>query len=144
MLNKKLILVSAVMVSFVPVLALAAAGLIPCDGPQGVTGITCTFNSLVGSGGLLSKVINFLLFNLLTPLATIAILWSGLRMLFNPESTKIKEEGKRIMKTVVYGMVIAFSAYLIVQAIVNGLASNSTPGSAAKNYFNTTSNPANK
>lgn len=102
----------------------SVSDLVPCDGPD------CDFNSLVT---LANKVINFLLFYIAVPVATISFLISGVMIATN--RAKWKEEGKKVFQDALIGLAIALSAYLIVKAIIFGLAGNTNPGDYLKQKF---------
>ncbi|KKS76912.1 MAG: hypothetical protein UV50_C0012G0014 [Parcubacteria group bacterium GW2011_GWB1_42_9] len=118
----------------VPVLvsAMPEKSLIPCDGPKGIeqftmsdgkAGVACQlilFWKLVGS------IIRFVVFTLMPIVATVAILLAGIKIVTKPETIDARTEGKKLIGTVVLGMVIIFSAYLIMQAIINSLVDEST------------------
>lgn len=125
------------LILILPVLVLAQdTNFIVCTGPQGTTQ-PCDLNSLLGKGGLLDKVVNYTVTYLLVPIATGAILYAGIRLVWFSNRPEIKTEMKRLGETVVWGMIIVFAAYLIIQTIITSLATNSTePGRAALQIFN--------
>ena len=119
-----------------PMMTLAVSDLIPCDGPQGIDGVVCDFASIFGGEGLVTKVIDYTIKFIITPLATIAILYAGIRLVLPNDRPEVKTAMKNLLKTVFWGMVLVFSAYLIVQTIVTSLADNSeAPGQAALQVF---------
>jgi hypothetical protein len=84
---------------------------------------------------MINKVISYLAFRLVPIVATIVILLAGLRVVWNPEKVSYQTELKNILYTVVMGLVIVFSAYLIVQAIIFGLVADNSVGTNLKNTF---------
>jgi len=129
-------LVLIVLVFLFPVMTLAVSDLIPCDGPQGIDGVVCDFGKIFGDAGLVAKVIDYTIKFIITPLATIAILYAGIRLVWFGDRPEIKTAMKNLLWTVGLGMVLVFSAYLIVQTIVTSLADDSeAPGRAALQVF---------
>lgn len=138
--KKYLILINLFIFLFLAVgPVLAADGLIPCDGPKGIEQIisgakVCNmgfFWQLVGT------IIRYVVFMLMPIVATVAILIIGINILLNPEKVDARTEGKKLINTIVIGMIIIFSAYLLMQAIVNSLVNEATTvGGALKNIFN--------
>jgi len=123
-----------------PMMTLAVSDLIPCDGPKGIEGIgggvVCDFGKIFGDAGLVAKVIDYTIKFIITPLATIAILYAGIRLVLPTSRPEVKTAMKDLLWTVGLGMVLVFSAYLIVQTIVTSLADNSeAPGQAALQVF---------
>jgi hypothetical protein len=120
-----------------PLLTLAQqTDFITCDGPQGIQGTkgACTLNSLIGKDGLINKFMDFTIKYILIPIATAAILYSGIKLAL-PGRPEVRTEMKNLLWTVVWGMVLVFAAYLIVQSIISGLARPSGPGAAALDIF---------
>src|SRR3989344_1841397 len=81
----------------------------PCD--------NCTLNDLfktdpgaiMGEGdGLIARVIDFALFYLVIPLATISIAVAGFRMIIGGDKTGERDKAKEIMLSVLIGVVGAF------------------------------------
>ena len=74
----------------------------------------CDFNYVML---LINNVIEFLLFYLATPLAGLALCYSGGLMLFSGGSSEKLTKAKAIIKNVVIGYIIALAAWLIVSTI---------------------------
>jgi len=119
----------------VPVLvsAMPEKSLIPCDGPKGIENPMFAVNGkndipcdLILFWKLVGSIIKFVVFTLMPIVATVAILLAGIKIVTNPEKVDARTEGKKLIGTVVLGMVIIFSAYLIMQAIINSLVDEST------------------
>jgi hypothetical protein len=87
-----------------------SAGIVPSckDG-------ICGFSDLML---LVNNVIKFLLFNIATPLAGIAICYSGWLYLSSGGSSENVTKAKKILTNVVIGYVIGLAAWLIVKSIV--------------------------
>ncbi|MFA6416297.1 MAG: hypothetical protein WCW56_02290 [Candidatus Paceibacterota bacterium] len=136
--NKKLQIVSsfvlALVVVVVPMIALAVGEFVTCDGPVGISGGTvCDLNKLLT---MVNKVIDFFAFRLVPLIATGVILWAGIRVVSQPESVNAKSEVKKLLWTLVLGLVIIYSAYFIVQAIINSLVADNEVGQTLKETFN--------
>ncbi|MEK7091668.1 MAG: hypothetical protein AAB900_01640 [Patescibacteria group bacterium] len=129
------------LVFLIPSISWATSYFITCDGPQGIeSGVPCSLGSLLDKEGLLNHIVDYTIKYLLTPIATIAILYAGIRLVLPNDRPEVKTEMKRLLKTVVLGMVLVFAAYLIVQAVITGLATDQTePGRAALQIFNSNS-----
>lgn len=99
-------------------------GLVLCGNTKDTTGkITnmCTLSDLVT---LIDQVINFALFYLAAPLAVLSIAIGGLLMITARGDTGQLQRGKDIFYNTVIGFVVAFGAYLIVEAIIYALTGN--------------------
>ncbi len=92
-----------------------AQGLVPCGGPgQNPCGLCDLFQLFV-------NVINFLLFTLVPPLAAILFVFGGFTFYVaggNPDNVK---KGQSILKSVVIGLVIIYSAHFAVSMVLNAL-----------------------
>lgn len=91
---------------------LFAAGLVPCSGAD------CDFNDLIT---LIKNVVDFLIFKLAVPLAAISFAVAGVIILTAGGNESKAEQGKEIAWSVVIGLIIALSAWLVVTAILAGL-----------------------
>ena len=111
--------------SFVLV-ANAQGSLIPCGG----TGQpACTFDHLIT---LVQRVINFLIVDIAIPLSMVLFAWAGfLYMTAQGDPGKIKT-GHTIFISVIWGLVIALAAWLIVNTITTALL---TPGFKSQFFF---------
>ncbi|MBI5147677.1 MAG: hypothetical protein HZA37_00780 [Parcubacteria group bacterium] len=119
-----LILISALL----PIIA--QADLIPCGNGD----VMCTLEDLIY---LADNVINFILFDLAAPLAVLSIAIGGVLMITASGDTGQLERGKSIFYNTVIGFVVAFGAWLIVQAILTALVpSGSTAFTKLKDYIN--------
>lgn len=98
---------------FVPSFAFAAS-LVPCNG----TTTPCNFAAVIT---LIKNVVNFLLFGLAVPLAAISFAIAGVMILTAGGNTGQVEKAKEIFWNVLWGLIIALSAWLIVKAILVGL-----------------------
>lgn len=92
-----------------------AAGLVPCGG----TGQNpCTLCDLFQ---LISNIINFILFDLLLPLAILGFLIGGIMIVTAGGSEDQLKRGKSIIWSTVIGIFIAFAAWLIVNTIIQSI-----------------------
>lgn len=98
---------------FLPAYAFAAS-LVPCNG----TTTPCNYTALIT---LIKNIVNFLVFGLAVPLAAISFAVAGVMILTAGGNTGQVERAKEIFWNVVIGLVVALSAWLIVNAILLGL-----------------------
>ena len=103
-----------VLVVFLPTYALADS-LVPCSGAD------CDFDSLIE---LIKNIINFLLFSFAVPLAAISFAIAGVMILIAGGNTGQVEKAKEIFWNVLWGLIVALSAWLVVNAILIGLGAN--------------------
>lgn len=105
-----------VLMMLVPAFSVSAAdGLVPCGG-SGQN--PCTFSDFFV---LINNVINFLLFNIATPLAALTFAVAGWMYLTAGGDTGKIKQAHELFKNVAIGFIIALSAWLIVKAILLGL-----------------------
>lgn len=114
-----------------PLFSLAAetrdlsGGIVPCD--------TCTLSDLVT---LVDNVIYFVLFYLAAPLAVLSMAIGGLLMITARGDTGQLQRGKDIFYNTVIGFVVAFGAWLIVEAVITALVPESgTAFTKLKDYI---------
>jgi hypothetical protein len=117
-MNKKIILSLAVLcllsAIFVPTLISAAddkKGIVPCDG---VTD-KCTLDML---GTMAGKIYNFIVIDIATPLAVLAITIGGILMLISAGNPNMLSLGKKIMYSAIIGLVLVWCSYLIINFIL--------------------------
>lgn len=102
-----------VILQFLPTVALAQ--IVQCTDD-------CGFDDLII---LIDKVINFLLFNLSIPLSAILFAYAGF-MLMTAGGNESKISGaKQIFGGVLWGLLIAFGAWIIVHTILTALGLDS-------------------
>ena len=70
---------------------------------------------------LIKNIINFLLFYLALPAATLAFIYAGWLYLSSGDKAAQRAKAKSVFLNVVYGLIIAAAAWLIVSAILIGL-----------------------
>jgi len=114
-----------------PVLSLAAeaTGLVPCTNtPDPVTGkidaSKCDFTQLMN---LVNKVIHFILFDMVIPIAAIMFAYAGfLLVTAGGEAASARTKAKSIFTNALIGLVIAVAAWLIVKLILTTLGFSTT------------------
>ena len=124
--NKKLSNILAFLVSFAllfifftPVLAETNSNLgdiIPCEGNE--CGVCDIFK-------LISNVIKFAAFTIAAPLAGIIMAYGGFKLITAGGNESERSKGTNAIWAAVWGILITFGAYVIVNAIIGGLAGNS-------------------
>jgi len=124
--NKKISKILAAMASlavlfiyFAPVLAETNSNLgdiIPCEGNE--CGVCDIFK-------LISNVIKFAAFTIAAPLAGIIMAYGGFKLITSGSNESNKSKGTNAIWAAVWGILITFGAYVIVNAIIGGLAGNS-------------------
>ena len=123
---KKILISILIISSLIPVFSFAKErGLVPCDGacPAGaIECVPCTFCHVLE---LIIKLTRFALVDIFFPLAGLMILWGGIMMVLGE---KTYGKGKEILKNTVFGLVFALAAFVIVNTIIIGLASQTTDG----------------
>ena len=111
-----LISISIFLVLVVPVLSLAAdsstsTGLVPCT-----TG--CSFKDLLT---LVNNIINFILKDMVIPIAAIMFAYAGFELVTSGGSTEKRGIANRVFTDTVLGLVIALAAWLIIKLILSTL-----------------------
>ena len=124
--NKKISKILAVLASFAvlfiffaPVLAETNSNLgdiIPCEGNE--CGVCDIFK-------LISNIIKFAAFTIAAPLAGIIMAYGGFMLITSGSNETNKSKGTNAIQAAVWGILITFGAYVIVNAIIGGLAGNS-------------------
>jgi hypothetical protein len=101
-----------------------ADGLVPCGGYSAETGLAekpCDFSFFMQ---MLNDVISFLLFTLAMPLAALMFAYAGFLYLTSGVKPEQREQAKKILTNVIWGLVIALAAWLIVHTILTSLGVN--------------------
>ena len=70
---------------------------------------------------LIVNIINFLLFTIVPPLAILMFVIGGATFLFSSGNPALLSTGKKILISVIIGVVIAYGSYLIVGLIIQAL-----------------------
>ena len=63
---------------------------------------------------MLSDVINFVLFKFIPPIAVLMLVWGGIKFYLATENPAQAADAKKLMTSIIIGMVIAYSAWLII------------------------------
>lgn len=103
---------SGIMFSFV----FAQEPIVQCE--LGDSGTACDFCQFFE---LISRVINFLLYYVIPPLAIVAFLAAGILFLFSGDDPNKRTKGRKVIWVTVLGILIAFAGWLIVNTILDQL-----------------------
>jgi hypothetical protein len=114
---KKFALIFIVTLLLLAPVASFAAGLVPCGGP-GDKYAKCDFNTLMI---MINGLIDFLLFKISLPIAAIVFAYVGFLILFSGGDEGKHKQARSIATNLVFGIVIALVAWLIVKTILVGL-----------------------
>ena len=104
---------------FAPALAETNSNLgdiIPCEGNE------CEVCDIFK---LISNVVKFAAFTIAAPLAGIIMAYGGFELITSGGSEDKRKKGINAIWAAVWGILITFGAYVIVNAIIGGLAGNS-------------------
>jgi len=66
----------------------------------------------------LDTIVDFVLFKIILPLATLLLVIGGILFIFNAENPENVTKGKAILTSVVIGLIIIFAAWLIINSFV--------------------------
>jgi len=97
---------------FIP--ALAKASLVPCD-------TNCSINDFFT---MLVNIYNFIVWQIATPLATIALIIGGAFMMISAGNPNQFNLGKTIVYSAIIGLVLVFGSWLIINTILTTLGYN--------------------
>jgi hypothetical protein len=87
-----------------------ATGLVPC-------GVTCSC-TIANFFAMLARIYNFIVLQIATPLAVIAITIGGIFMMASAGNPSLFGKGKQILIVAIIGLVLVFCSYLIVNSIL--------------------------
>lgn len=108
-------------------------GLVPCNntGVESVDPTTkkttmtiakpCDWDALLE---LVNNVVHFILFDMLVPIAAIMFCYCGFLMLTSGGEPAKKTQAKKIFSNVVWGLIIAIAAWLIIETLLTVLGYN--------------------
>src|SRR3989344_1386857 len=88
-------------------------GLVPCYGSAEKP---CGFYQFLT---LINKVIKFILFKMVIPIAAIMFAYAGFELITSGGSTEKKSKAKKIFTNVAIGLIVAVAAFLIIQTILS-------------------------
>ena len=121
-MKKYFIFIFVLLMVLLPVLSFAqpseGTGLVTCTAAK-----DCDWNALLA---MINKVINFALFALALPIAAIMFAWAGVLMVTSAGSTEARSKAKGIFGNVVWGLVLAVAAWLIVSTLLTILGYDGT------------------
>jgi type IV secretory pathway VirB2 component (pilin) len=86
----------------------------PVGPPAGTYGITDFFQMLV-------NIYSFIVLEIATPLALIALVIGGIFMMLSAGSPNMMATGKKIIWSAIIGLVLVFASYVIVQFILTAV-----------------------
>lgn len=67
---------------------------------------------------LLDNIVDFVLFKIVLPLATLLLVIGGILFIFSAENPENVTKGRAILTSVVIGLIIIFAAWLIINSFV--------------------------
>jgi hypothetical protein len=88
-------------------------GLVPCRGID-----DCKWSDLME---MIRNIVNFSFTHLIIPVAVIMFIWGGITMAISAGDEGKFKKGKSIIEAAFIGLVISFSAWIIVQTVVRFL-----------------------
>jgi Trk-type K+ transport system membrane component len=91
--------------------AIAAGGLVPCDGPD------CDLSDLIRMG---NNIIKFLVY-IGVFIGVVMIAWGGFNLVLSQGNESAMEKAKSRIWNVVIGLLIVLLSYLIVETVLNVL-----------------------
>jgi len=86
-------------------------------------------------GQLANNIVNFIVFVLAVPIATVAILVAGIMMVIYSSNASKRGDALGILKTAGIGLILVLAGYLIIQAIIFGLTAQGSIGNALNSIF---------
>ena len=104
-----IILLCLLSIIFVPFLA--TAGIVPCTNNCGIN----DFFTMLGN------IYNFIVLQIATPLAVIALSIGGILMLISAGDPSLFGKGKEILKWAIIGLVLVFGSWIIINFILTTL-----------------------
>ncbi|HRY62277.1 MAG TPA: hypothetical protein P5056_00680 [Candidatus Paceibacterota bacterium] len=108
----------AFLLSSLPIVTLAAdkqtlGDILSCGGEP------CRLSNILS---IIQALNRYIAFTLLPIVATLAFLYAGFIMVVGTGNPKEVSKGKEIISNTIYGIIIVFAAYYIINLIVSGLA----------------------
>lgn len=113
-----------------PVSNVHSAGLVPCGGfdDNGTLEPACDFSHLVL---MAERIIDFLLYTIAMPLAAVAFAYAGFLYLTAGPNPGNVGKAKKIFLNVLWGLIIALAAWLIVNTLLVGVSVDDGTGGEA-------------
>jgi len=97
------------LIIFVPFLA--KAGIVTCD-------TNCGINELFA---MLGKIVDIIVKQIATPLATIAVIVGGILMMVSAGNPNLMSLGKKVFWSAIIGLILAWCSYLIIDTILKAI-----------------------
>ena len=108
------------LILIMPAVSLAEGGLVHCGNPGEKP---CDFNGFMT---LINTVINFILFDMVIPIAAIMFAYAGFLLVTSAGSPEAKTKMKSVFTNTVLGLIYAVAAFLIVKTILSILGYEGT------------------
>ena len=109
-MKKPLLIGFLLVLSLIPVLS--SATLVTCNGPD------CTIGKFFET---LVEIYKFIVFQIATPLAVIALIIGGIFMMISAGNPNTFATGRKIMISAIIGLALAFCSYLIISFVLDTL-----------------------
>lgn len=105
------------LILIIPVISFAeqsptTSGLVPCDN----TTTKCDFNQLMN---LVNKVIKFVLYDMVVPIAAIMFAYAGFELVTSGGSTEKRATAKNVFTNALIGLVIAVGAFILIRTLLS-------------------------
>jgi len=100
---------------FVPFLAFAAEGIVPCQD-------NCTITDFFK---MLGNIFNFIVNDIAIPVAVVALVIGGVILLISAGNPNMVGLGKKILWSAIIGLLLALCSKLIINFILNALGASS-------------------
>jgi len=101
---------------FLFVFPVLGEGLVPCDG------FDCTFDQLLGLPG---TIIDFVLFQLIPPLAVLGFVYAGFIMMTSDGNSGKFNQGRNAMLAIAVGLIIVYLSWSLVKLFIEILGGQS-------------------
>ena len=111
---------SILAISLVPlswVMAAEKTGLVTC----GTKDKPCTLDDLIGTSGIIQKIVDLILKQIVPALATVLLIIGGLILLTSAGSPERVSLGKRILFSAIIGLVLSLGAWAIIKFILQAI-----------------------
>jgi len=109
---------SILAISLVPLSwVMAATGLVTC----GTKDKPCTLDDLIGTSGIIQKIVDLILKQIVPALATVLLIIGGLILLTSAGSPERVSLGKRILFSAIIGLVLSLGAWAIIKFILQAI-----------------------
>ncbi len=92
-------------------------GLVPC-GKAANGSDACT---ILDFFGMLARIYSFIVWNIATPLAVLALTIGGIFMMISAGNPNLFSKGKEILKWAIIGLVLVFGSWLIIDFILGAI-----------------------